>query len=142
LIKSPAFYFYIGLITISVIFVTQALRIPVYDEFLSSGRFLPLVLSFFMVLFSCILAYQQFQSSEGTTHKIEHRFHFFGFLSLVVAYVILIPVFPFSLVTFFFLLASFLSFRTLSFWKSILLAVILVVVIVFIFQTVFQIVFP
>ncbi len=51
LIKSPAFYFYIGWIAVSVLFVTQAMRIPVYDEFLSSGRFLPLVLSFLMVVF-------------------------------------------------------------------------------------------
>ncbi|TES47763.1 tripartite tricarboxylate transporter TctB family protein [Shouchella lehensis] len=142
LIKSPAFYFYIGWIAVSILFVTQAMRIPVYDEFLSSGRFLPLVLSFLMVVFSCILAYQHFKSLEDVTYELSNSFYFFGFISLVFVYIILIPYVPFSIATLLFLCISFLFFRTLSIWKSFLLSLGLVVVIVFVFQTVFQIVFP
>lgn len=129
------------LTTISLFVFFSAMQIDLKgSHFISSPRILPVLLSLTMFILS--IANLIVERNKSAQITLDNKWFFAGFIILTLVYVALMEYIDFHLLTFLYLVLSFLYFRAGTLLRNIVVAAIFVLASYLIFEKVFRIIFP
>jgi hypothetical protein len=141
MVKNQNFIVNILLTAVSLFILISAMQIDLKgSHFISSPRILPLLLSLTMFILS--IANLIVERNKSAKIILDNKWFFAGFIIITFVYVALLEYIHFYLLTFLYLVFSFLYFRAGTLVRNIAVAAIFVIASYMIFEKAFRVIFP